>query len=82
MSSNVNISLTNYRNGTNVSVQRKLVDYAVEWDDDSNVHHTASGTLTFPDILANAALPAGWLQEKLTQLVYEAGRIILGIDTP
>ena len=82
MASDVNVSLTNYHTGTNVTVQRRLVDYVVTWTDDNGQPQSRNGTLTFPDILTNAALPAGWLQDKLTQLVYEAGRIILGIDQP
>lgn len=81
MASDVNVTFANYRTGTNVTIQRKLVDYSMTWTDDTGHPHSASGTLTFPDILANAALPAGWLQDKLQELVYEAGRIILGADT-
>jgi len=81
MASNVNVNFTNPRNGSVVSVTRRLIDYSVSWDDDANVHHTASGTLTWPDILTNAALPAGWTADQQQAVVYAAGRIILGIDT-
>lgn len=81
MSSNVNVTLSNERNGTTVSVTRRLIDYVISWDDDQGVHHTQSGTLTWPDVLTNVALPAGWTQQQQEAVAYAAGRIILGIDT-
>lgn len=82
MASDVNVNFSNARNGTNVTVTRRLVDYSITWTDDQGQPHSASGTLTWPDILTNAALPAGWTADQQQAVVYAAGRIILGIDTP
>lgn len=81
MSSNVNLTTSNERNGTTVSVTRRLIDYTISWDDDAGVHHSQSGTLTWPDVLVSVALPAGWTAEQQKQVAYAAGRIILGIDS-
>lgn len=80
MSSNVNITLSNERDGTTVSVTRRLVDYTITWTDDSGVNHTQSGTLTWPDVLTNVALPAGYNHAIQERDALAAGRIVLGVD--
>lgn len=81
MAHDVNINFSNHRTGTTVLVTRRLVDYAVNWKDDgTEAPHNASGTLTYPDIFANAAIPAQMLQDDLEALITKYGRIILGID--
>lgn len=80
MAQNVNVFLSNERDGTNISVTRRLVDYTVTWTDDQGVNHSQSGTLTWPDILVNVALPTGYNHAVQEANVIAAGRIILGID--
>lgn len=85
MSSNINITATNFQvlTGNTVAVTRRQVTLGETWTDDAGVNQVAAPhVVTFPDILVNAALPNGWLQQKLTQLVLDADRIIQGIDQP
>lgn len=83
MASNVNIILTNRRlTGTNVSVPQRAVDFTATWTKDDGTMGSDTRTILFPNILSNAALPAGWLADELEALCYRAVRVIVGIDTP
>lgn len=79
----VNVRLENARQtGVNVQVAQRAVDITVDWVDDAGVAHTDTRTALFPNLLANPALPAGWLQDQLQDLLLKAVRVIVGIDQP
>lgn len=83
MASRVSVFLINQRlTGLNRTIGQRAVDVTINWVDDAGGAHTNTQTVNFPDILGNAALPAGWLQDQLTDLCLRALRIILEIDTP
>ncbi len=82
MPRNVNVRLSNSQiTGLNVSVPQRSIDITVTWIDNNNVTQTDTRTALFPNILSNAALPAGWLKDHLEDLLYQAVREIVGIDT-
>lgn len=75
---NVNVTLTNFRTGTNVSFQRRLIDVSVAYLDGAGAPQTKSGTITFPDILQS--LSASDLQDMVTEMALRAYRNTQGID--
>lgn len=83
MPSNVNETVQNFQTlGSNVSIAQRTVDVAVTWTDDNGVQQSSPlTTYTWPNLLTNSKLPAGWLQRKLTQMAIDAIRIIIGLDT-
>ena len=78
MARNVNVSLTNWRTGTNVSFQRRLVDVTINYMDDTGAPQTRTGTITFPDILLS--LTAADLKEMAIEIMLRAYRRTQGSD--
>jgi len=79
MARNVNVTYSNWRTGTNVSFQRRLVDVSIAYTDDMGVPQTKSGTITFPDILTQ--LSAADLKEIAIEVMLRVWRKTQGIDT-
>lgn len=81
MPSNINVMSVNIRlTGTNVQVAQRAVDFTITFTKDDGTPGSHVVTSTFPNRLAHASIPAGWLQEQLVDLLYRAERIIAGID--
>jgi len=78
MARNVNVTLLNFRTGTNVTIARRLVDVTVSYIDADNQPQTKSGTVTFPDILNQ--LSADDLKEFALDIMLRAYRRSQGID--
>ena len=78
MATNVNVFYSNFRLGTNVTIQRRLVDVIINWIDDAGLPQTRTRTITFPDDLG--LIPVGILKEELTELMIRIVRRIEGID--
>jgi hypothetical protein len=78
MSRNVNVTYSNFRTGTNVSFQRRLIDVSIFYIDSSGNPQTKSGTITFPDILLTLGIDD--LKDKLLAMSIEAWRKSQGID--
>ena len=79
MATNINIFYSNFRLGTNVTIQRRLVEVTVNWTNDTGQSQTRTRTITFPDDLA--LIPADVLKEELTELMIRMARRIGGVDT-
>ena len=79
MATNINIFYSNFRIGTNVTIQRRLMDVTVNWTDDAGQPQTRTRTITFPDDLA--LIPADVLKEELTDLMVRMARRMGGVDT-
>lgn len=79
MATNINIFYSNFSLGTNVTIQRRLMDITVNWTDDAGQPQTRTRTITFPDDLA--LIPAGILRDELTDLMVRLARRIGGLDT-
>ena len=78
MPRNINISYSNFRIGTSVTIQRRLIDITVDWIDDSGIQQTRTRIITFPDDLA--LVPVGILKDELTDIMIRMMRRIEGID--
>ena len=78
MARNVNVTLTNWRTGTNVSFQRRLADVTINYLDDAGTPQTRTGTITFPDILTS--LTAADMKEFGLEIMLRAYRRTQGID--
>jgi hypothetical protein len=78
MATNVNVTLSNFRTGTNVSFQRRLVDVSVSYIDVFGESQTKTGTITFPDILQS--LSAEDLKELALDVMLRAYRKTQGVD--
>ena len=78
MATNVNVFYSNFRLGTNVTIQRRLVDVIINWIDDAGLPQTRTRTITFPDDLG--LIPVGILKEELTDLMIRVIRRVEGID--
>jgi hypothetical protein len=80
----VNITITNVRRtGTNVQIPQRAAAVTIAWVDDEGVAHSDNRpNVLIPNIWNNAAIPDGWLQERLMQLTIDAIRLIVGIDEP
>lgn len=82
MPRDINVAMTNRRmTGANVSIAQRAVDLTITWTRDDGTPGSDTRTVLFPNVLGNAALPAGWLDDQLTDLCYRAVRIIAGIDS-
>jgi len=79
MARNVNVIYSNWRTGTNVSFQRRLVDVSISYTDDAGAPQTKSGTITFPDILTQ--LSAADLKDIAIDVMLRVWRKTQGIDT-
>jgi len=79
MARNVNVMYSNWRTGTNVSFQRRLVDVSISYLNDAGEPQTKSGTITFPDILQS--LGADDLKEIAIDVMLRVWRKTQGIDT-
>ena len=78
----INVIQTNVTKlGTTVAVNQYTVDLTITYIKADGTTGTVTKTSAFPNVLANAAIPAGWLQDQLVDLMYRAERIIAGIDT-
>jgi len=78
MATNANVTLGNFRTGTNVSFQRRLVDVSISYIDANGDNQTKSGTITFPDILQS--LSAEDLKELALDVMLKAYRKTQGVD--
>jgi len=78
MARNVNVMLSNWRTGTNVSFMRRLVDVIITYTDDAGQPQTKSGTITFPDILLSLGVDD--LKAMLLEMSLRAYRKSQGID--
>ena len=78
MARNVNVTYTNWRTGTNISIARRLVDVTVDYIDDAGTPQTRSGTVTFPDILNS--LTAADLKDFAIEIMLRAYRRTQGVD--
>ena len=65
--------------GTKTLVERYSVDIGVTWTDDAGVVHTWNGTRQFPNALAS--VPLHVLKRMMEQIILQAVRVELGIDT-
>ena len=78
MPSSVNVFYSNFRLGTNVTIQRRLMDVTFEWVDKDGKAHNKTRTITFPDDLA--LIPANILKDELTDLMLRMMRRAEGVD--
>jgi len=78
MATNINIFHSNFRLGTNVTLQRRLIDITVNWTNDAGQPQTRARAITFPDDLA--LIPTEVLKEELTDLMVRMARRIGGVD--
>lgn len=78
MPRSVSVFYSNIRTGTNVSVQRRLVDVTYQWVGNDGQPHTGTRTVTFPDDLA--LIPAGQLADLLLQLMLTVERANQAVD--
>ena len=78
MGRNANITLTNWRTGTNVTIARRLVDITINYIDANEIPQTKTGTITFPDIL-NLLSPDD-LKEFAIDIMLKAYRRTQGVD--
>ena len=78
MATNVNVFYSNFRLGTNITIQRRLVDVIINWIDDTGLLQTRTRTITFPDDLV--LIPTEILKEELIELMIQITRRVEGID--
>ena len=78
MASNVNVIIGNWRQGTNVTIARRLVDVSIEYTNNVGEQVTKSGTIIFPDILGK--LSADDLKELAMDIMLKAYRKSEDID--
>lgn len=79
MARNVNIFFSNFRLGTFVTFQRRLIDVTVEWTADDGTPRTDTRTVTFPDILA--LVPSEDRDDLLRDIILMAHRRNVGIES-
>jgi hypothetical protein len=79
MATNVNVTIGNWRTGTNVTIARRLVDVSISYLDANNTPQTKAGTITFPDVLA--LLSADDLREMAMEIMLKAYMRTQGIDS-
>ena len=81
MARNISVWVTNWRaTGQQVNVPQYAVDIRAEWTGDDGEHHDRSETVRFPNVLND--VPASWVKEELTDLLFRALRVKAGIDVP
>ena len=78
MATSVNVFYSNFRLGTSVTVQRRLIDITINWMDDAGLPQTRTRTVTFPDDLG--LISTEILKEELTELMIRIIRRVEGID--
>lgn len=79
MARNVNVWITNWRQtGQQVSVPQYAVDIRAEWIGNDGQPRERTETVRFPNILGD--VPASWIKEELTNLMFRALRVKAGID--
>lgn len=64
--------------GTNASVPRYSVNLTTQWIDNAGASHTATRTVTFPNVLSGIPLPR--LREYMERIALAEMRILLGVD--
>lgn len=79
MARNVNIFFSNFRLGTDVTFQRRLIDVTVNWIADDGLPRTDTRTVTFPDILAS--IPVEDRDDLLREIILMAHRKSIGVET-
>lgn len=78
MATSVNIFFSNFRLGTNVTIQRRLIDVTVNWTADDGTPRTDTRTVIFPDILAN--IPTEDRNDLLRDIILTAHRKNIGVE--
>ena len=76
MPTNINVFFSNFRLGTNVTLQRRLIDVTVNWTADDGTPRTDTRTVTFPDILA--LIPVDEQDDLLKDIILRAHRRNIG----
>ena len=77
MGSNVSVFHDGWqKTGSQVLVDQYEMNFTVTWTDDEDVDQEWSGTVTFPNILAD--VPTPWLKEVLYDLTVKAAKKKLG----
>ena len=67
---NINLYTTQWKKiGANVSVPQYSLTVKVIWTGNDGVTHEGERTALFPNVLAN--LPAGYLKEKMSEILVE-----------
>ena len=83
MATNINVTVDAVTlTGLNVSVPQRRINATVTYTDVNGQPQTKSGSVLFPNVLGDPAIPTAWLQRRLLELMLDAERIILGVDTP
>jgi len=78
MATNINIFYSNFRTGTNVTIQRRLLDMTINWIDDTGQPQTRTETVTFPDILTQ--VPVQFRDDLLQEIAIRLLRAKTGVD--
>jgi hypothetical protein len=79
MARSVSVFTSGFRLGTNVTIQRRLLDITWQWIDNAGQTRTLTETVTFPDILAD--VPVAFRDDLLIEIATRLHRIRAGVDS-
>jgi hypothetical protein len=79
MARSVNVFTSNFRLGTNVTIQRRLLDVTWKWTDNAGQAQTLTETVVFPDILAD--VPVALRDDLLIEIATRLHRVRAGVDS-